>query len=167
MPEAQVGPCLPSDLGPAQRCAVRRIRTGYAPERVAGAAVGTGTAEAQKEAQRTLAQYQERLAEARHEAARIREEAREQGAQIIAEMREQGRAEMRRLTEAARAQIVAERERARTELRAEMGTLAVELAGRILGESLADEAHQNRAVDRFLDELEAGSVGGGAPPRVT
>ena len=45
--------------------------------------------EAQAEANATLAKYREQLAEARHEAARLREEAREQGAQIIAEMRDQ------------------------------------------------------------------------------
>ena len=40
-----------------------------------------------------LEQYRAQLADARHEAARLREEAKEQGAQIIAEMREQGQAE--------------------------------------------------------------------------
>lgn len=109
---------------------------------------------AQTEAGRTLALDQAQLAEARHEAARLREAAREQGAQIVAEMREQGRAEARRLVEVAQAQILAEWERTRTALRTEMGTLAVDLAGRILGESLAEEARQRRTVDRFLDELE-------------
>lgn len=115
---------------------------------------------AQAEANRTLALYQARLAEARHEAARLREEAREHGAAIIAEMREQGRVEMRRLTDAARARIASESEQARARLRTEMGTLAVELAGRLLGESLADEARRSRTVDRFLDELDAGSATG-------
>ncbi len=110
--------------------------------------------EAQAEARALLEQYREQLAEARHEAARMREEAREQGAQIIAEMREQAQAEARRLTEAAQAQIESERQQALTSLRAEVGALATELASRIVGESLADEARQSRMVDRFLDELE-------------
>jgi F-type H+-transporting ATPase subunit b len=110
--------------------------------------------EAQAEANRLLAQYKEQLAEARHEAARLREEAREQGAQIIAEMREQAQAEARRVTESAQAQIQAERQQALTALRVEVGTLATELASRIVGESLADQARQSRMVDRFLDELE-------------
>ena len=110
--------------------------------------------EAQAEAQQLLDQYREQLAEARHEAARLREEAREQGAQIIAEMREQAQAEARRITEAAQAQIQAERQQALTSLRAEVGTLATELASRIVGESLTDTVRQNRMVDRFLDELE-------------
>jgi F-type H+-transporting ATPase subunit b len=110
--------------------------------------------EAQAEAKQLLDQYRQQLAEARHEAARLREEAREQGAQIIAEMREQAQAEARRLTESAQVQIEAERQQALTALRAEVGTLATELASRIVGESLQDTARQSRMVDRFLDELE-------------
>ena len=113
--------------------------------------------EAQTEAKQLLDQYREQLAEARHEAARLREEAREQGAQIIAEMREQAQAEARRITESAQAQIEAERQQALTALRAEVGTLATDLASRIVGESLTDEARQSRMVDRFLSELEVTS----------
>jgi F-type H+-transporting ATPase subunit b len=110
--------------------------------------------EAQAEAKQVLEDYRQQLADARHEAARMREEAREQGAQIIAEMREQAQAEARRLTESAQAQIESERQQALTSLRAEVGALATELASRIVGESLADQARQSRMVDRFLDELE-------------
>jgi len=113
--------------------------------------------EAQAEAKALLEQYRQQLAEARHEAARLREEAREQGVQIIAEMREQAQAEARRVTEAAQAQIEAERQQALTSLRAEVGALATELASRIVGESRADEARQSRMVDRFLNELEVSS----------
>ena len=113
--------------------------------------------ETQAEANQLLDQYRQQLAEARHEAARLREEAREQGAQIIAEMREQAQGEARRVTEAAQAQIEAERQQALISLRAEVGTLATELASRIVGESLTDEARQSRMVDRFLTELEVSS----------
>jgi F-type H+-transporting ATPase subunit b len=110
--------------------------------------------EAQREAQETLDQYRAQLAEARHEAAQLRERAQEQGAQIIAEMREQASAEAQRLIDAAHAQIEADRAQAFHALRSEVGALAVELAGRVVGESLAEEARQRRTVDRFLDELE-------------
>jgi F-type H+-transporting ATPase subunit b len=113
----------------------------------------------QAEAQRELERYRAQLAEARHEAARLREEAQEQGAQIIAEMREQAQAEARRLTEAANAQIEADRQRALNSLRADIGSLAVELASRVVGEALQDEARQRRTVDRFLAELEEGQSG--------
>jgi F-type H+-transporting ATPase subunit b len=110
--------------------------------------------ETQAEADATLARYREQLAEARHEAARLREEAREQGAQIIAEMREQAQAEGRRLVEAAHAQIEADRQQAIQSLKTEVGGLAVDLASRVVGESLTDEARQRRIVERFLDELD-------------
>jgi F-type H+-transporting ATPase subunit b len=110
--------------------------------------------EAQAEANATLAKYREQLAEARHEAARLREEAREQGAQIIAEMREQAQAEARRLVDAAHVQIEADRQQALQSLRTEVGGLAVDLASRVVGESLTDEARQRRTVERFLDELD-------------
>jgi F-type H+-transporting ATPase subunit b len=109
---------------------------------------------AQKEAEELREQYKAQLAEAAREASRQREAAREEGAQIVAEMREQAQAEARRITEAAQAQIEAERQQALTSLRTEVGELATELASRIVGESLTDQARQSRMVDRFLDELE-------------
>lgn len=110
--------------------------------------------EAQREAQRTLEQYRAQLAEARREAARLREKAQEEGAQIIAEMREQASAERERLIQAAHAQIEADRTQALQSLKAEVGALAVELASRVVGESLEEEARQRRLVERFLAELE-------------
>jgi F-type H+-transporting ATPase subunit b len=117
--------------------------------------------EAQAEANRTLERYRAQLAEARQEASRIREEAREQGAQIIAEMREQAQAEARRLTEANQAQLAADRQQTLAALRQEVGALAVDLAGKIVGESLSDDARQHRMVDRFLEQLEAQPQGAG------
>lgn len=117
--------------------------------------------ETQAEADRVLAQYREQLAEARQEAARLREKAREEGAQIIAEMREQAAAEGRRLVEAAHAQIDADRQQALQSLKSEVGALAVELASRVVGEALADEARQQRIVERFLAEIEQQPEGAG------
>jgi len=110
--------------------------------------------ETQAEAQRLFEEYQAKLAEARHEAARMRQEATEQGAAIIAQMREQAQVEARRITEAAQAQIAADRQQALSSLRAEVGTLSVQLASKIVGESLEDHARQSRVVDRFLADLD-------------
>ena len=95
------------------------------------------------------------LADARHEAARLREQAQEEGAQIIAEMREEAEAEKRRIVESGHTQIEADRQQAFASLRAEIGTLSVQLASKIVGESLDDEARQSRVVDRFLADLDA------------
>jgi F-type H+-transporting ATPase subunit b len=115
---------------------------------------------AEEEAKETLAQYREQLADARHEAARLREQAREQGAAIIVEMREEAQAEARRLTEQAHQQIESDKSQAINQLRQQVGTLATDLAGRIVGESLEDDARQRRVVDRFLTELEARAESG-------
>jgi F-type H+-transporting ATPase subunit b len=135
-------------------------------ERTSAIEGGLAAAETkQAEADAKLAELNQQLSEARHEAARIREEAREQGAAIVAELRQQGQAESARIVEHAHAQIEAERQQAVTSLRAEVGALATGLAGRIVGESLDDEARQSRVVERFLADLEAegaSSNGGGA-----
>ena len=121
------------------------------------AAIEGGMKEAEKaqaEAKAALEQYTAQLAEARHEAARIREDAREQGATIMVEMRQEAQAESQRLINTARAQIEADRQQALQQLRSEVGALATTLAGRIVGESLEDEARQRRTVERFIAELE-------------
>ena len=112
-------------------------------------------AEAKADADRLRAQWQAQLADARHEAARLREEAREQGARIIAEARAEGDAEKARIVAAGHAQIEADRQQAFASLRGEIGALSVQLASKIVGESLDDEARQSRVVDRFLAELDA------------
>jgi F-type H+-transporting ATPase subunit b len=114
----------------------------------------------QAEADAKLAQLNQQLSEARHEAARIREDAREQGAAIVTEMRQQAQAEAARIVEHAHTQIEAERQQAVTSLRAEVGSLATSLAGRIVGEALDDEARQSRVVERFLADLETQQTSG-------
>lgn len=109
---------------------------------------------AQEEAQRVLEQYKAKEKDAAVEASNVRRKAEEQGAQIIAQAKEQAQAEARRIVESAKEQIEAERQQALQSLRAEIGALSVELAGRIVGESLEDSARQSRVVDRFLEELE-------------
>ena len=109
---------------------------------------------AQIEAERALSQYTEQLSKAREEAQTLREEARVQGASIVDELRAKAQEEAARITAAAHASIEAERQQAITSLRNEVGALAVELASKIVGEALDDQARQSRIVDRFLDDLE-------------
>jgi F-type H+-transporting ATPase subunit b len=114
--------------------------------------------EAQLQAQAALEQYTAQLSDARAEAGRIRAEAQEQGAAIIADFRVQAQTEANRIAEAAHKQIEAERQQAVVSLRSEVGRLSTELASRIVGESLHDEARQSGIVDRFLAELEQGAI---------
>lgn len=142
---------------------VPRLEQIYA-ERTAAIEGGINKAEeAQAQAQAALEQYNAQLLEAREEAGRIREDAKQQGAQIIAELREKAQAEASRITESASKQIEAERQQAIVQLRGEVGRLSTDLASRIVGESLEDEARQSGVVERFLAELEAGDI---APEKV-
>ena len=113
---------------------------------------------AQSEAQQALEQYHAQLAEARTEAAKIREEARTQGQQIIAEMKAQAQEESDRIVAAGHSQLVAQRQQIVTELRADIGKTAVDLAEKVIGESLADDVKRAGTVDRFLNELDAVSA---------
>ena len=109
---------------------------------------------AQQEAQAALASYTLQLSDARGEAQVIREEARVQGAAIIEELRAKAQEEATRITAAAHASIEAERQQAIASLRHEVGTLATELASKIVGEALDDQVRQSGIVDRLLNDLE-------------
>lgn len=109
---------------------------------------------AQEEAAAAKSEKEAELAAARREAAGIREEATTDGTVIVSEARAKAQAEADRVVEAAQRQIEAERAAAVVSLRDEVGSLAAELASRIVGESLAEDARQTRVIDRFLDELD-------------
>lgn len=111
--------------------------------------------EAKAEAEAMKAEYEKNLADARAEASRIREDARAEGAAIVAEHKEKAAAEAARITEQAQQQIAAERQQAAATLRQDVGSLATQLASRIVGEALEDDARSQRVVDRFLADLDA------------
>lgn len=111
--------------------------------------------EAQAAAAATKGEYEAQLAEARAEAARIREQARVEGVAIVAEARETAQAEANRIAANAQVQIEAERAAALVSLRAEVGTLALDLASSVIGESLSDDKKSSALVDRFLADLES------------
>jgi len=110
---------------------------------------------AQAEAQRTLEQYQAQLAEARNEAAQIREGARAEAQRIVEELRAQAQEESARIVARGDEQLRTQRSQVVRELRGEIGSLAVELSERIIGQRLADDAQVSTTVDSFLAELEA------------
>lgn len=111
--------------------------------------------EAQAAAAALQEEYQRNLTEARHEAAKITQHAREQGAEIVAQMRGEGQEQRDNLVASGRAQLDADAAATRAALKGDLGTLAIQLASKIVGESLEDEARQRGTVDRFLSELEA------------
>ncbi|MCU0302195.1 MAG: F0F1 ATP synthase subunit B [Candidatus Nanopelagicales bacterium] len=119
----------------------------------------------QAEAARTRDAYSAQLEAANKEAASIRTSAQSEGEQIIAAARAEATTQAAAVTARADAQIQAERAAAVGSLQRDVGDLAVQLASRIVGESLADDARARATVDRFIAELEANASaqGSGTP----
>jgi F-type H+-transporting ATPase subunit b len=111
--------------------------------------------ERQAEANALYERYQEQLAELRTEATRIRQEAAAEAEAIRQDLLGKAREESDRIIAAGREALAAERQTIIRELRGTVGTLAVELAGRIVGESLEEEARRKGTVDRFLADLDS------------
>ncbi len=116
--------------------------------------------EAQAEANQLLEEYKQKMAEARSEAASIRDEARAEAIAAKDEILAEAREESSRIIAAGNESLAASRQQLLTELRSEVGDIAVDLAGRIVGESLADEARRSGTVDRFLSELDDSQAAG-------
>ena len=112
----------------------------------------------QAEAKDALDKYRAQLAEARSEAAQIRDKARAEGQQILEELRASAQQESARIVARGEEQLATARQQIVTELRSQIGALAVDLAGRVVGESLADDARRRGTVDRFLEELDGNGL---------
>lgn len=118
--------------------------------------------QAQAEAAALLQQYQAQLAQARTEAAQIRDGARAEGQRIVEELRATGQAESARIVARGEEQLTSQRAAIVRELRGELGSLAVELSERIVGQHLAEDAQVSATVDQFLATLEQGETPAGA-----
>ncbi|WP_269858874.1 F0F1 ATP synthase subunit B family protein [Streptomyces sp. RPT161] len=106
------------------------------------------------EAERTAAEGREIIAEARREAARERQGRIEEGTALLARIREEGVRQREETVAAGLAKVAADRALAEAELRHDVGTLAVQLAGRVIGEPLDETARDSALVERFFAELE-------------
>ncbi len=106
-----------------------------------------------READKLLQQYRDKLASAEEETQRIIEKARTDAERVRRDLRSKAEAEAEREIERARQAIRQERNQAVQELRREVGTLAVELATRVVGDSL-DRERQLRLVDDYIADLD-------------
>ncbi|KGF06255.1 F0F1 ATP synthase subunit B [Arcanobacterium sp. S3PF19] len=101
-------------------------------------------------------------AQARREAAEIREQARDNAKSIVADAQQKARVQADSMVHTAKERIEADTASATRALRGDVGLLATELAGKIVGEAVADKDLAARVIDRFLDELENTLVTGKA-----
>lgn len=116
-----------------------------------------------READQLLARYEEQLQEARAESSRIVEEARKTADQIRLDLLAKAEDESRQVVAKAQDEIRAERDRTIQELRSQLADWSVDLAGRVVGESLDKQRHL-KLVEDYIDEL-AGTGNSGAKPR--
>lgn len=113
--------------------------------------------DSQAQANALLDQYRSQLAEARTEAAGIRAQANAEKNAIIESAKSEAAAAAAVVSDRAQAQLEAERAQVLTSLRRDVSDLALDLAGKIVGESLTDDQRARETVNRFISELEAKS----------
>ena len=95
------------------------------------------------------------VAQAHLEANDIRERAQANAKNIVADAQAKARGEADSIIGGAHVRIAADTEAAKRTLRGDVGAMATELAGRIVGEAISDEALARRVIDRFISDLEA------------
>ena len=113
---------------------------------------------AQAQAKAALEKNNAQLAEARAEAAEIREAARQKGKEIEAEARAKAEEESRRIVESGEKQLLASREQVVAELRNELGQNSINLAEELLGAELSDSTRRSNTIDNFLSQLDTVSA---------
>lgn len=112
---------------------------------------------AKQKAESLRSDYQQQLDGAKEEANRIVEDARQAGEAVRADIVVRAEGEAEAIRQRAQEEIGAERDRLAGQLRREVADLSLNVAEKVVGESLDDES-QRALVDRFIDEL--GSVKG-------
>ena len=100
-------------------------------------------------------------AEARTEAAQIRAQAQADKLALVEEAKREAADAAAAVTARADAAITAERASTVASLHREVGNLAVSLAGKVVGESLEDDARARATIDRFIADLESQASGAG------
>lgn len=119
-------------------------------------------AKAEAEATALADEYREQLAAAREEAAAIRTQAQSDRSAIIEEARSEARTAAQAVTSQAEAQLAADRSQATAALTRQIGEIAVDLAGKVVGQSLSDDARVRQTVEDFIADLERQSADQGS-----
>ena len=104
------------------------------------------------EAEKSKADFEAGIADARGEATRIIEEAKQTAESLRRDIVAKAEDEAAQLLEKARADVAAERDRVLQELRSQVGVLSVELASRIVERELDPSTHQ-LLVDEYIQNL--------------
>jgi F-type H+-transporting ATPase subunit b len=108
---------------------------------------------AKTEAESLLADYRGQLNEAKADANKIIEQAREQAEQMRVDIVAKAESEADQIRAKAREEAAGEKARALAEAKTQVGDISVDLASKIVGESLDENAHR-ALIDRYLADLE-------------
>jgi F-type H+-transporting ATPase subunit b len=106
------------------------------------------------EAQTVMADYQDSLADARHQASQIIDEARAQADQHRAQLMAQAQGEIATMRHEATEEISAAKDRAIADLRGEVGRLAVGAAGSVVQRDL-DPAAEMATIEEYVNQANA------------
>jgi F-type H+-transporting ATPase subunit b len=111
-----------------------------------------------QQAEQELADYRAQLSNAREESNRIIEEARTTADQLRRDIQANAEQEAQNTVARAQEEIRAERDRVFNELRTQVGEIAVDLAGRVVGQSLDKQTHE-KLIDDYIEQVAAGEKG--------
>lgn len=109
---------------------------------------------AEKDLAEAKRKHDSAVAEAEQEASRIRDDARADATRIREELQQQADQDVERIKTRGQEQLVAQRDQSARGLRTEIGGLSMQLAHRLIAESMTDQGQQKASVDGFLDELD-------------
>jgi F-type H+-transporting ATPase subunit b len=110
--------------------------------------------QSQIEASELLAKYRAALADANKEASDIRAAASAERLAIIDDAKKAAATAAAAVNAQAQSALESDRTRVATELRRDLGLVATDLASRIVGEVLTDDARAQAVVERFISDLE-------------
>lgn len=108
---------------------------------------------ARQEMSQLQAQNQQLLKEAQEERAKILREAKDTKESIIKEAKEEAKEEAQKIVADAKAQINNMRMEALTNIRNEVGTMAVDIAEKVLRTKLEGDKQQEELVAKLVDEI--------------
>lgn len=109
---------------------------------------------AQAEADAAFRKYNEQLEVARQEAAEIRAAAADEKRVVIAQAATEAEAKALQIAQRAAESLDSEKAQAEAALQREVGALALDLASKVIGESLKEDARARSVVDAYIADLE-------------
>jgi F-type H+-transporting ATPase subunit b len=111
--------------------------------------------EATSKLQDAQGRFDNAVQQAEVEAARIRDDARADASRIREELKAQAEAEVDRMLQRGQEQLAAQRDQTVRGLRSELGGASMELAERVVRQSLTNDDARAASIDGFLGEIES------------